>query len=319
MPTTGSRELSVFLDGLIAGDSVAASSLPLLSDIGRDDARQLHATWLEIPDETRLAVMARALELCEDNVDLEFTSLAKVALSDPIADIRRRAAEALWESPGREVAEALSSALRGDSDEDVRAAAAAALRQFVVLREFDQISASEGDPVVDALRATVEDEDEAVVARAAALESLGARGLPWVAELIGNAYIDDDRRIRIAAVHAMGESADERWLDYLHEQFYSDDAEFRFEAVEAVGNIASEDSVEPLLPLLEDDDSHVILAAVAALGEISGEEAVAALKAFAERAPEGMELAVADALEVAQDTAAGPREEDDDDEEFDEE
>jgi HEAT repeat protein len=312
MPPTGSRELSVFLDGLIAGDSVKASSMSVLSDLARDDVEQLRSTWTQIPDENRLAVIVRAIELAEDNVDLNFAALALVALADPLADVRARAAEALWESPGHAVADALTLAVRADPDEDVRAAAAASLRQFVILREFDQIPAREGDAVVDALRAAVE-EESSPAARAAALESLGARGLPWVTNLISEAYISDDRRVRIAAVHAMGESADERWLDYLHEQFYSDDSEFRFEAATAAGNVGSEDSIEPLVALLDDDDSNVILAAVAALGEIAGREAIAALKEFAGRAPEGMDEAVAEALEVAKDTSGPLTDEDDDD------
>lgn len=316
MPITGSRELSVFLDGLIAGESVKASSMSVLSDLAASEVPLLRSTWTQIPDEARLAVIVRAIEVAEDNVDLDFTTFALVALDDPLADVRARAAEALWESPGRSVATALTLALRADSDEDVRAAAAASLRQFVILREFEQIPVSEGDAVVNALRGAVEQETSAAV-RAAALESLGARGLPWVTNLISDAYVSDDRRIRIAAVHAMGESADDRWLDYLHEQFYSDDSEFRFEAATAAGNVASEDSVEPLAALLEDDDSQVILAAVAALAEIAGPEAIQLLEDFAARAPDGTEEAVAEAIAVAKDNS-GPTDQDDDDA-FDEE
>jgi HEAT repeat protein len=299
MPSTTSRELAAFLGTLAGGEEPAATELATLSDLDRAEAEQVRDAWPAVPERVRVAVLTRAIELAEDNVDLTFAELGKIALDDPSPLVRAKAAEALWESGDRRTAERLRRVLAEDADESVRQAAAASLRQFVVLRELDQFDQPEGDAVVAALRAAIEDPAEPVATRAVALESLGARLLPWVSALIADAYIGDDRRTRLAAVHAMGNSADERWLDYLHEQFYSDDPEMRFEAVVAAGGVASEESIDALMPLLDDDDSQVAIAAVEALGEIAVGRAVEALKAFAERAPEGMQEAVATAIETA--------------------
>jgi len=317
MPSTTSRELASFLDALISGHEPAATELAALSDLDRAEAGQVRQAWPAIPDGVRVAVLARAIALAEDNVDLAFAELGKIALDDTSPLVRAKAAEALWESAERPTAERLRKVLQEDADESVRQAAAASLRQFVVLRELDQFDQREGDAVVAALRSAVEDQTQATEVRAAALESLGARTLHWVEELIAEAYTADDRRMRIAAVHAMGNSADERWLDYLHEQFYSDDPEMRFEAVVAAGGVASEESVDSLIPLLDDDDSQVAIAAAEALGEIGVSRAVEVLKVFAERAPEGMEEAVAAAIETALElgVASAERDEQDDEDE----
>ncbi|MEO9256323.1 MAG: HEAT repeat domain-containing protein, partial [Tepidiformaceae bacterium] len=252
-----------------------------------------------LPEDARVGVMTWAADLAEDNVDLAFTQLARLGLADPLGTVRARAADTLWESTDRGAAEMLQRLVREDPDESVRAAAAASLRHFVVMREFETFDSALGDRIVDALRASVEDTSEVVDVRGLALEALGARTLEWVPRLIADSYNHDERRMRIAAVHAMGANAEERWLEYIHEQFYSDDAEFRFEAAVAAGGIASEESIEPLLPLLDDEDSQVVLAVVETLGEIGGRDALEVLKEFRERAPEGMDEVIAAAIETA--------------------
>jgi HEAT repeat protein len=310
MAAATSRELTAFLERLEAGETPTAAQLGSLSALDRQEERQLAETWPRIPDEVRTAVMTRAAEIAEDNVDLVFEELARVALSDPLPEVRAKAAEALWESESRQAARRLAELLRTDPDDTVREAAAAALGHYVIMRELEQFDAATGDLVVEALRASVDDKGEEPEVRGRALEALGTRTLPWVAALIAEHYESDDRRLRLAALHAMGDSADERWLDYVHEQFYSDDPEFRFEAAVAAGGIASEESVEPLLPMLDDDDSQVSIAAIEALGEIGGADAVQALEAFAPRATEAQETVLTAALEEARDGGSGHMDDD---------
>ncbi len=99
----------------------------------------------------------------------------------------------------------------------------------------------------------------------------------------------------------MGDSADDRWLDYLYEQFYADDPEFRYESVIAAGAIGSEDALGPIADLLDDDDVEVVMAAVEALGEIGGDEAADKLQEFSGNAPDFMTDLVAAAIDAARD------------------
>jgi HEAT repeat protein len=284
MPTT--RAVTALLDLLRAGETPTAVQITSLSDLGRDDAIQLEAAWPTIDLALREALLSRASELTEDNVDLDFTTLARVALGDENAALRRRAIEALWESRDRTVASRLATLVRSDPDESVRAAAASGLEPFVVGTELGTFHAGTGDEVVAALRAAAGDPAESVDVRARATEALGARSLPWVDTLINDAHYDEDPRMRIAAVRAMGASAQERWLEFLQDLAISDDPELRFETANALGAIGSEDSIEILTDLLADDDQEVIIAALRALGEVGGDDAVERLRMFLAHAEE---------------------------------
>lgn len=284
MRSASARELTNLLDRLVAGSRPRAAELSLFSDLGRDEATAVKLAWPRIPLESRTAILVRASDLTEDNVDLDFTALACIGLADEFPEVRARAADALWETTDRTVAALLRDRL-DDDDSEVRTAAASSLRQFVALRELGRFDTTEGDAVVDALRARAEDPAEELEVRAAAIESLGSRSLPWVTQLISDAYDAGQRELRLAAIHAMGESANERWLDFLHEQFYADDPEFRFQAVMSAASVGSEESVPPLVDLLGDDDSEVVVAAIEALGEIGGDAAVEALEVYQPDAP----------------------------------
>ncbi|MEP7215087.1 MAG: HEAT repeat domain-containing protein [Anaerolineaceae bacterium] len=300
------KQLPVIIESLVRGEDPPIASLAAFSDLGRVEVALVRSAWPEIPLESRQKIIECALDLAEDSVELDFTQVALVALDDESAEVRTRAAASLWESPLREVASRLLVTLDDDDDPGVRAAAASSLRQFVVLREFEQFDEELGDRVTDALRAVQESSDSAPALRACALESLGVRSLPWVSALIVAGYNDDERSVRLASVVAMGDSADERWLDYLVEQLYSDDPEFRFAAVLSLGQVGSEEAVEPLATLLGDIDPEVVIAAITALGEVGTTDAVDAIDAFAVDAPPEFAEAIADAREVAAETGTGP-------------
>lgn len=293
------NEIAALVDRLAEGGSAPASQLTLLSDMDREGVDQLQAEWERLPKAAKMTLLTESTELADDNVDLDFTQLARVALHDESPEVRVLAVDALWESTDRHVAHDLVELLRRDPDDAVRAAAATSLRQFVLLRELDEFNAAQGDEIVDALRAAAGDAGHSIEVRARAIESLGPRCLPWVESMISEAYYDDERVMRLAAVVAMGGSADDQWLDYLFEQLHSDDPEFRFHAASSLGIIASEDAVEPLAEVLDDEDSEVQAAVITALGEIGGNEALKALRDFQGRAPAGLEEAVSLAIESA--------------------
>jgi HEAT repeat protein len=296
---TGTRTLDDLVARLLTGERPPASDLARLSELEPADYEALRGAWPAIAPGDREDLVARVVDLAEDNVDLDFTRLARIALGDPLPAIRRRAVESFWESRERGVARMVAGVLRDDPDESVRAAAATALGPFVLLTELEQFDAEEGEAVVRALREHAGQSEPSVDVRARAVESLGPRTLPWVDTLITDAYYDDDPRLRVAALRAMGSSAQERWLEFIEEQALSDDAEFRYEAAVAMGAIGSEDAIDLLADMLTDEDTEVVLAAVSALGEIGGEDAGAILSRFlAEAGPELLETAEA-ALDAA--------------------
>jgi len=305
MPSATAREFSSVLERLPEGHVPTGAEMVVFSGLSRSETAQLRPEWERLTDAQREVLMNVAAALAPDSVDYDFSGLASIALDDPLPRVRDHAAELLWESTDVAIGGRLAQLLRGDPDAGVRAAAAAALKQFVTLREFDRIDATAGDAIVDALHAATEDAAEELPVRANAIESLGPRSLPFVPMLVEDAYTADERELRLAAVRAMGDTADERWIEYLLEQFYAEDPEFRFAAALSAGEIGSEDAVEPLAALLKDPDLDVVLSAIGALAEIAGEDAVRALKSFERHAPEEVAVVLHEAIELAAENTPG--------------
>ncbi len=294
-----SSEFTALLGRLAAGERPTAVQLTLLSDLGPAAREQLAAVWNSIPADSRSSLMERTIELAEDNAELDFSSLALVAMGDPDPRVRRLAAEALWESRDRRVARALLEAFAREPEPSVRAAIATTLGTFVQLHTFQLLDRETGDLVVAGLRAVAESASEPTDVRARAIASLGAWPEPWVDSLIWDAASADDRELRLAALAAMANSEDERWLDEVLPHLASDDPEFRYWAAYACGRIGSEAAVAELTPLLDDPDFEVARAAAGALGDIGGSEAAEQLAAFLDRAPEALRPIVEEALELA--------------------
>ena len=299
MASAPPRQLSQLLETLRLTGTLSAAELAGLSDLSREEADALRAAWPDIAPADRESLLTRALELAEDNVDLDFARFAGVALDDTSAPVRRAAARVLWEVEDRIVVARLAQMVRSDDDEGVRAASAAALAHAVVRAEFESLDRETAELVTTALRGAAENAAEALDVRAAAIESIGARSLPWINTLINDAYYAEDDRLRIAAIRAMGASASERWVEYLADQAVSDDPEFRFEAAQSLGLIASDEGIDPLVALLDDEDLEVVTAALFSLGEIGGEDVIEILMRVKAEPPEGLEEEVDAALEMA--------------------
>ncbi len=309
--------LATILEQLTGGQPIDDRNYGALSDLATGDAAQLRESWPRIPVELRETTLSHASDLAEERVDLEFSALARVGLDDTEPDVRLSALEAIGDSTSRGLGARLGQMLNEDPDERVRAGVAAVLRQFVMAFEFDQLPRDEGEAIVKSLRARFDDGQEDTLVRALSLEALGPHSARWMSGAIEHAYASDDREMRLAAIRAMADSADDAWLDYIFEQAESEDPEFRFEAAVACGTIGSPDAVEPIARLLADDDPSVVTAAIEALGEIGGSAALEELRAFAPHAPEGLEETLRDAMAGARELAALEDDEDNQDDQED--
>lgn len=292
-------ELKEVLERLVQGSDLLPNELSALSDLDREQMKALEDAWPRIPDESRVKVITEALRLSDETVDVEFSRFAAVAVVDDLPEVRGAAVETLRESTDRATARLLVSVLRNDDDEDVAAAAADILGEFVMRLEMGRFSKHEGEAILDCLRAAVANSARAPAVRASALESLAPRDASWIEGLVIEAYYGDDEVVRLAAVRAMGLSAREDWLEYVLEQFDAGDPEFRREAVIAAGAIDSEDALSRLADLFVDSDEEVGKAAIVATGEIGGEVALEYLHEFAEEAPEEWADLVTEAIEAA--------------------
>ena len=277
------------------GNRPSAVLVGQLSGLASDDAKDFELRWGGVPVERRRAILDLAVELAENDVQMDFTAVFKVALADPDPLVRATAIEGLWEDEEFRTADQLARILRQDSDESVRVAAALGLARFAVLAETGSLYAPSAGRVRSALLGAVTDRDETLEVRRRALEALGAFGDPTIGDLIANAYADSDPKMRASALFAMGRNGDERWLATILPDMESENPELRFEAARAAGELESPRALVPLIALLDDDDVEVRLAAIGSLAQIGGDVARKALQ----RCAKSTDVAIRDAANEA--------------------
>jgi HEAT repeat protein len=265
------------LNKLAEGTSPSAVQVGQLSGLASGDSPAFFAPWSKLPVERRRAVLAVAVRLAEDSVELDFGTIFKACLNDPDPIVRATAIEGLWEDEEFRTADRLAELLRTDPDETVRVAAALSLSRFALLSELGTLFEPSAKRVREALYASATDPVEALEVRRRAIEALGALSDENVVSLIESTYRDPNEKMRASAIYAMGRSSDERWLPTILQEMESEEPEYRFEAARAAGQLDSPRVVVPLINLLEDEDLEVKLAAVGALGEVGGDLARKAL------------------------------------------
>ncbi len=289
--------LDVLLDQLTDPDAtIKINDLTSLSDLDDDRLADLRAKWGEIEPSRRTWLTQQLVELSEDDATLDFNALFLFALGDESSEARIAAVQGLWEYTGRDLEQHLKNILVSDPEYLVRGHASAALGRYVLQNEFNNASGEEQDDLLRTLRDTVNDEEEVITVRAAALETIGYSSKDWVKDEIRKAYEDEDDSLRLSAVHAMGNSCDSGWLPIVYRELASSEAEMRFEAVSASGAIGEDETVPHLKPLLDDEDSEVRAATISALGEIGGSEAKALLLQRLHNADEPLKELIEEAL-----------------------
>lgn len=274
-----SEELTKLLDKLADPEAeVKVSSLTELSGLDDSEERDLSSRWEEFGVRRHRWLLRELIELAEDNVELNFDRVFFRGLQDRDAETRRESIRGLWEYERPDIIDRLVLMMESDDSAAVRAEAALALGRFVVSHEHGGLRDRHFEKIEQGMRRLLENETEVTEVRARVIESVGAHNAPWVRQAIRDAYESDVRRLKISAVHAMGRSAEERWLPLVIREMSSEESEFRYEAAIAAGGIGSESALPHLIRLAQDPDEEVAQASVMALGEIGGSEAKAALE-----------------------------------------
>lgn len=278
----------------------SASSLTALNGIAAIELERFTGAFRSLSIQRRRDIIDGLADLAEDNVELSFDPVFLLGLEDPDVQVRAQSIKALWEHEEESLARRLIDLL-SDQEALVRGEAALGLGQFLTRAELDDEDTALTNEIESALRGVYYDESQLVEVRGRALEALGIRSHDWVTEIIDDAYGSGDRRLAISAVHAMGRSADPRWLPTLADEMLSEDSEMRFEAAAAAGELGDEDAVPQLADMTGDEDAEVQEAAIAALGAIGGPAAKSVLQSLATEYDDQRVLdAVSDALMQAE-------------------
>jgi HEAT repeat protein len=267
-----------------------------LAGLPSREIKALRSRWSGLDVRRRRRIIQELTDLAEDNVELDFDAVFVLGLSDDDPPVRLQSIRGLWEHEGPDILDALLEMLAADEDVAVRAEAALNLSHFVDLHEEGRLRDRHFLRVEEGLRAAIHRSGEEQEVRARALEAIGAHNEQWVRDAIRGAYESAQRRLKIAAVHAMGRSCDDRWLPLLVRELSSDDAEVRYEAAVASASLGDERAIPHLIKLVLDPDEEVKQAAISALGEIGGLQAREALLLLLESESEVSRQAAAEAL-----------------------
>ncbi len=287
------------------GHEMTSAGLGQLSGLTDEDERAFKAGWEAIPVNRRLELINRLVEIADDNAELDYHAVFCYALGDDEPSVREHATLGLWETEDRRTIPLLIERLEHDSADEVRGAAAQALGHFAVLADSGKLVPRDTTRIWEALKASVDDEDEPIMVRRRSLESIAAFRSPEVRSWIQWGFDHSESMLRQSALFAMGRSGDTAWLEIVVGEMESDDPAMRYEAANAAREYGEEETLPALTELIHDIDVQVSLAALHAIAGIGGAKARGLLRSYANSGDDPVvQEAAAEALEILEADAA---------------
>ena len=275
---------------------VTYSGLLQLSDLPVEGLAVLKTVWSNLPTERRRETVRKLIELADDNVEYDFSSIFKSCLTDGDDAIREMAAKGLWEAEDRALIRPLVKLLENDTCAEVRASAAMSLKNFAVMSQNGKLLSRDGDRIRRALLAVANRPTEDIDVRRRAIEAVASFNTSETNIAVRETYESDNPTLVQSAIYGMGQSSNADWLPTVVDEMSNPLAAVRFEAATACGLLGEEGAVPHLLRLLRDDDSEVRLASIKALGLIGGPTAKHVLQQHLSDNDEAIEEAAREAL-----------------------
>jgi HEAT repeat protein len=261
------------VDFLDSSEPLDKTELIRLSTLPPEDLAYLKQNWAGAEVKRRRQIIAHLIKLSATEFRLDFSSVFFFCLNDPDHKVRAQAVQGLGEEENYRYISLLIKLFKGDSSEEVRVAAAAALGKLALLAEIGKLTANFTTEVYNALLSVLDNKAESNMLRGVTLEAIAPLNLPKVKGLIEESYHSSDKSLRIAAIHAMGISCHPMWLTALIDELKNPDEQMRYESTLACGEIGDDTAVPYLINLLKDKSPRVQEAAVKALGETGSDEA----------------------------------------------
>ena len=268
----------------------------LLSGLSSDELAEFKAAWSGLSQPRKCAVLTRLGELCEDNVELDFSAVFRACLTDGDDSVREQATRGLWECDDRVIIRPLVQLLGEDPSPGVRSVAATSLGRFAALAQDGKLLDRDAERVLGALLTAIEADDDVEVGRSA-IEAVASFRSSRVEQIISDAYNSGNPGLKRSAIYAMGRTSDSRWLATVLVEMDDQDPAMRFEAANACGQLGDESTVPHLISLMKDEDVEVQVSAVQALGTTGGSLAKRALVRCVQQEDEPVAEAARVALE----------------------
>ncbi len=247
-------------------------SLQEFSDIDPASLKTLMADWPRVKPERRRLLLDKLQDVSDSDTLVCFDDFARVMLTDDDAQVRARAIRLLVECDDAKLPASFIKILASDEDANTRAEAAYALGKYVELGELEDIPEKTKHQVENALLEKVNSDDQPMIRRNA-LESLGYSSRPEVITLIESSFRREDPEWQASALRAMGSSSDERWEEQVISRMMDENVRVRLAAVEAAGALGFSSARTMLFKVLEEeDDDDVTGAAIWSLSQVGGED-----------------------------------------------
>jgi HEAT repeat protein len=253
---------------------ILQSHLQYYSDLDPKSLRLFLDVWPSVKPARKLLLLDKLLANLETDNIVSYMDIGRALLDDTEGEVRARAIRLLAESDDPQLAVKLTEILLNDADLAPRMEAANLLGEFILLGELEKLPGKIQSKAEDALVAIVRSDDTPTL-RKLCIEALGYSSRPELAGLIESAFQRAEATWVASALRAMGRSHDERWNEDVISMLLNDDPRIRFAAVEAAGELVIEDAGPILLQMLEEEeeDDDVVAAALWSISQIGGDDA----------------------------------------------
>ena len=276
--------------------SLKYKDLLSLSALSSEESLRFESAWASAEKGRKLGIIGKLVELCEDNLELDFDSVFKISLEDATEEVRVQGIKGLWECEDRSIIRPLTDLLVDDPSSSVRAAAGMALARYAELAQDGKLLPSDGRRVLEALLAAINRKGQDTEVKRRAIEAAGHYDTPEVDEIILEAYRSEDTKLRQSSIYSMGRSSNPQWLPRVLSEMENEHAGMRYEAAVACGLLGEESAAPNLIGLLQDDDLQIQLAGIRALGTVGGPLAREALQQCTRMGDEALEEAARESL-----------------------
>ncbi len=252
---------------------IPQSHLKHYSDLDPKSLRLFLDVWSSVKAPRKLLLLDHLLAYLETDNIVSYEGIGYALLDDADGEVRARAIRLLAEADDPNLGRTLIEIFLNDADLAPRMEATTLLGEFILLGELEKLKEELQGKIEDALISVVRSEDNPTL-RKRALEALSYSSRPEIAALIESAFERSDPAWVASALRAMGRSHDERWNEEVIGRLLDEDPRIRFAAVEAAGELGIQEASPILLQMLEDDeeDDDVASAAIWSLSQIGGDE-----------------------------------------------
>jgi HEAT repeat protein len=257
--------------------------LQFFSDLDPASLKAFLDGWPRV-NPTRKLILLRQLEaLVDTDTIVSFEDIGRALLKDVDGDVRAAAIRLLAESDDPKLADAYINILQKDTELEPRLEAATMLGEYVILGELEELDETIHHRIEDALLAVVSSKEDDQLRRRA-LEALGYSSRPEAETVIETAFTRASPEWVASALTAMGRSSDPQWEEQVITMLVNEDLRIRKAAVQAAGELMSSDARGLLLSMLEDEeDDEVIAAIIWSLSQIGGEDVRTYLEALLDK------------------------------------